>query len=228
MNVLVLIPPSEGKVSGGEQKPLEHVRDEVVSVQKSILTAKHPEKLYGVKKALAFKAHELNKTITTTPTMPAIKRYSGVVYKAIDYDSLSAKAKSFFHVHFRILSPMFGLVKPNERIPEYKMKFSKLKLDAYWKPILSKKLESFFIIDLLAKEQRKAVYYENGIRVDFQLKQDGVKRAAGHFGKHIKGRFIRFMCEHSYTNIDDLATFSEDGFSCVEKSDEYLMFEKEL
>ncbi len=228
MNVLVLIPPSEGKSQGGDQKPLENIKSETGKVVELIQKQDDVEKLYGVKGKNAQDAHALNANLLKSQTFPAIKRYTGVVYNAIEYDTLSKKAQTFFHVHFRIVSAMFGLVKPNECIPEYKIKLSKLKLDSYWRPILSKKLQHFYVIDLLAEEQRKAVYYEHGIRINFQIKKNGFLKPAGHFGKHIKGRFIRFMCENQYLKASDLATFSEDGFLCITQTETELMFCKNM
>jgi len=113
-NVLILIPPSEGKAIGGSNKPLELVRNEVSDVL---------ELLGNYEKDV-----ELNSSVLQSATMPAINRYTGVVYKAIDYDSLDKDAQSYLNVHLRIVSALFGFVKANEPIPNYKIQMDKLGL----------------------------------------------------------------------------------------------------
>ncbi|MFT4312966.1 MAG: peroxide stress protein YaaA [Candidatus Woesearchaeota archaeon] len=228
MNTLFLLPPSEGKHAGGDQKPLEHIKNETAQVIQKIQTQKDLEKLYGVKTDFAQKAHALNLSIQTQQTLPAIKRYAGVVYKALDYESLDKSAQTFFHIYFRIVSPLFGLVKPNQLLPEYKLKFQKLSLQTYWQPFFQKQLKSFFVIDLLAQEQRKAVAYDTGIKIDFCLKKNGKSTPAGHNGKYIKGRFIRYVVQHEYTKPEDFLTFTEDGFIGRLLCDTHLVFEKEM
>ena len=52
----------------------------------------------------------------------------------------------------------------------------------------------------------------NVINIDFMIIKKGKKTAAGHFGKSVKGKFIRYVCENQITNIDDFSGFSYDGF----------------
>ena len=85
----------------------------------------------------------------------------------------------------RIISGLFGLVKPDQNIPDYKLKIDKLDAQKWWKPILELKDE--FVIDLLPQAHRKAFHYEKGITIEFVLEKNGKKQPAGHNGKLIKG-----------------------------------------
>ena len=44
-----------------------------------------------------------------------------MMYKAIDYLSLSEKGKAYFDEHFLILSGMYGIVSPQDKIGNYKL-----------------------------------------------------------------------------------------------------------
>ena len=70
------------------------------------------------------------------------------------------------------------------------------------------------IIDLLPQVHRKAYTpnKNNVIPVDFLIINKGKKAAAGHFGKAVKGEFIRYMAENNVSNTDDFMGFEYDGF----------------
>ena len=50
------------------------------------------------------------------------------------------------------------------------------------------------------------------IFVDFLILNKGKKSAAGHFGKAVKGEFIRYIAENNITKIDDFSGFEFEGF----------------
>ncbi|MCA9406448.1 MAG: YaaA family protein [Candidatus Omnitrophica bacterium] len=209
---VILIPPSEGKKKGGKGSSLGKASKHTEAIIKKL---KDPDqnwgKVLGVKGKALEEAVQSNRQILSSSTMPAIERYTGVVYSAVDYPSLTAKAKTFFNQHVRIVSAVFGLVKPVDLIPDYKLKIDKLGTDKYWQPIVQEELKGAFIVDLLPQAHRKAVNYENGIAVDFSFVKNGKKIPAGHHGKHIKGRFIRWLAEHQCTDPDSFKNFKEDG-----------------
>ena len=69
------------------------------------------------------------------------------------------------------------------------------------------------IFDLLPQVHRKAYTpNKNTIQIDFLVQHKGKKSAAGHFGKAVKGQFIRFLATHQITNIKDFKNFEYDGF----------------
>lgn len=66
-------------------------------------------------------ALDLNATIEKSLTLPAIERYDGVMFDAINYEGLSSEGKRYFDQHFLIFSGIYGLVKPQDRIGNYKL-----------------------------------------------------------------------------------------------------------
>ena len=73
------------------------------------------------------------------------------------------------------------------------------------------------IFDLLPQVYRKAYKPgKNVINVDFKVEKKGKKTAAGHFGKAVKGKFIRFLAENSITDTKDFSGFNYDGFEWVD------------
>lgn len=212
-NVIILIPPSEGKNPSGSGKPLGQLDENARVIYERLTAYKgNLSLLYGVKEKALQAACMANAQLLKAPTLPVIVRYSGVVYDGISYSTLSAKARQFFNDHVRIVSALFGLLSPQDHIPDYKLKIEKLDAAAYWKPIITKKLAGCFVIDLLPQAHQKAVSYERGVKVDFIIVKEGGSVPAGHQGKLIKGKFIRWLCQHTVVDPKDFPGFKEDGF----------------
>ncbi|WP_419780722.1 YaaA family protein [Maridesulfovibrio sp.] len=209
MKTIILIPPSEGKADGGKNKPLSSVSGITADLIEAIKEA-DPKKLYGLKEKALEKAIAVNKEILISKTMPAIDRYTGVVYDAIDYQTL--KNKSDFNKKVLIISGLFGLVSPTDLIPNYRLKIDKLKAAKLWIDSNSEYLKNKFVIDLLPQAHKKAAKYENGIEVEFVLKKTGKKMPAGHQGKYIKGRFVRWLIENNVTNPKHFINFTEEDY----------------
>lgn len=212
-NVIILIPPSEGKTTSGTGKPLTKLDNHAKPIYERLLAYRGDlSQLYGVKGKALEAARLANAEILKAPTRPAIKRYSGVVYDGIGFSTLPVKAQQFFKDHVRIVSALFGLLSPQDLIPDYKLKIERLDAAAYWKPINAKKLAGQFVIDLLPQAHHKAVGYEHGVKVDFIFVKNGRSVPAGHQGKLIKGKFVRWLCENAVFNPKEFAGFKEEGF----------------
>ena len=198
----ILIPPSEGKSAGGSGAPLKSVGKNVAALAKQLAKPGTDwDKILGVKNRALEKAIGANRDLLKSPTMRAMERYTGVVYQAIDYPTLDKKAQTFFNAHVRIVSALFGLVEPRQLIPDYKLKIDKLGAANHWRPILKDALKNAFIIDLLPQAHQKAVDYTDGMVINFLRMKNGKRISAGHHGKQIKGRFIRWLCDHQTRDV---------------------------
>jgi hypothetical protein len=213
--MIILIPPSEGKASGGTLPPLQELKEPSLSLWNELIETQD-EKLLGVKGIALERAITANKTLLSEKTLPAIERYTGVVYKGIAYSSLTEQEQTYINKHVRIVSALFGLVKPLDPLPEYKLKIDKLGAAKVWRAHTKKELKSEWVIDLLPQAHRKAVSYEKGIKVDFVIEKQGKKVPAGHQGKFIKGRFVRWLAQNNITNPEEIQKFKEEGFEWVD------------
>ncbi len=211
--VLILIPPSEGKSAQGHSKPLGILNEHAQQVYDRLMANRDDQSwFYGVKGNVLEAAREANKNVLTAPTLPAIERYSGVVYNGIAYASMSDKGKEFLNAHVRIISALFGLLAPGDLIPDYKLKIERLDTADHWRPIISRQLKGCFVIDLLPVAHERALTYMQGVKVGFVVRKDGKVLPAGHQGKLIKGKFVRWLCENQVTEPKDFYGFKEDGY----------------
>jgi len=98
-------------------------------------------------------------------------------------------------------------------IPDYKLKMNVLSLQHHWNPVLTEALKDEVIIDLLPQVHRKAYKpTENVTTVDFMVIHKGKKTAAGHFGKAVKGKFIRYISQNKIVSTDNFSGFEYEGF----------------
>jgi len=66
------------------------------------------------------------------------------------------------------------------------------------------------VLSLLPQAYAKAVDLNGAINVDFRVQ--GGRKAAGHSGKAIKGKFVRFLIENDIVSAKDFGEFREEGF----------------
>jgi len=95
---LILLPPSEGKAtggtgvawtSGGMAVDLDAERRKVISALATAMRGREADraKLLGVTGQTLADATAADRMITKSPTLPAIERYTGVLYDALDHGS---------------------------------------------------------------------------------------------------------------------------------------------
>ena len=218
----LLIPPSEGKaktkatniIFSTTSFKFERNVNQVVRLLE-LIDDEDLRSVYGTSAEKALGFHRQNQDIFNSPCAPAIERYTGVVYEHIDWLTLPKKAKEYMEKNVFIFSGLFGMLTPLTPIPDYKLKMNVLSLQHHWNPILTEALnDEKNIIDLLPQVHRKAYTpnKKNVLPVDFSIINKGKKTAAGHFGKAVKGEFIRYMAQHNIKSVDEFGGFEYDGF----------------
>ena len=216
---LILLPPSEGKSSGGDGAPLdldalsfESLNPTRERVAKALISVsdrpRSSRALLGVKGPALEKARTENAELKSAPTLPAIERYTGVMYDAIEHRTLDAGAREVFGQSVIIMSGLFGMVRPFDMIPAYKLKMGgKLvrgkSCAVVWKKLLTKSLadsvQGGVVWDLLPNEHSAAwdplaVSYEKRFTVKFvERNTNGQIRTVNHWSKLLKGALIRHL-----------------------------------
>ena len=144
-----------------------------------------------------------NAALRTSATMPAIHRYTGVLYDALDFGSLRAAEADRARSRLAIGSALFGLLRADDPIPAYRLSAgSKLPgrpgLAARWRPLLEPVLADLAVGELIV-DLRSGAYVGLGripgaIAVDVvsQL-PDGRRTVVTHFNKSHKGRLARVL-----------------------------------
>jgi uncharacterized protein len=211
--VLVLLPPSETKRDGGDGPPL---RLDALS---------HPA-LDPVRKALVDELIDLaadpaacraalglspgqhaeiarNAALWTSPTMPALHRYTGVLYDALDARSLRGAAAQRARSRLAVGSALFGLLRADDPVPPYRLSAGSAlpgggTLASRWKPVLEPELAALATEELVV-DLRSGSYAALGrvpgavtVRV-LAERPDGSRAVVSHFNKAHKGRLARVL-----------------------------------
>ncbi|MDE0547217.1 YaaA family protein [Microbacterium sp. C7(2022)] len=213
--MLILLPPSETKRDGGRRVPLDMTSwhypslagARSVTVDALVELASDEDACRRVLRLGPSQAGEVavNAALRTSPTMPAIDRYTGVLYDALDASSLDAPARRWLGAHVRVHSAPFGLVGALDAIPRYRLGAG-VSLPGLgsaarvWRDATTAALgaeASRFILDL-----RSEAYVALGpvpaatpsayVRVVTES-ADGAVRAMNHFNKHAKGALVRAL-----------------------------------
>lgn len=216
--MLILLPPSETKRAGGRGKPLDTASLALPSLapqREAVITAlvtlsAHEEEAARVLKLGTTQRGEIavNAALREAPTMPAVDRYTGVLYDALDAASLDAAARRWLGSHVLVHSAPFGPVRALDPIPSYRLGASVAlpgvaPLRRLWADAVTRALAELaprFVLDL-----RSEAYVALGplpenvssryVRVVSES-TDGAVRALNHFNKHAKGELVRRLAEH--------------------------------
>jgi Peroxide stress protein YaaA len=151
--VLVLLPPSETKAPGGDGAPLDLAAltaPELTSVRTELAEAlvKLADDVPASRAALGLSPKqddeiERNAALWTGPTRPALERYTGVLYDALDVGSMTRAQRARAGRRLAVGSALFGLVRGDDPIPAYRLSAGSSlpglpTLRALWRPALSR------------------------------------------------------------------------------------------
>lgn len=176
----------------------------------------------------------------------AMYAFQGDVYQGLDVDSLTEKDVEFAQSHFRILSGLYGLLRPLDAIQPYRLEMgTSLRVNGsknlyeFWGDKIAKKLRRDLkdqgdntLINLASQEYFKAVDLKalkaNVIDVDFKDFKNGEYKIISFFAKKARGLMSRYIIKNQITDIEDLKGFNYDDYYFDEKnsSDQLLAFKR--
>lgn len=198
---LILLAPSEEKASGGTKGRLPEtpaqrwVRERLVILAK---TGSHEAlmKAFDVKDlALAKARSEALALAGAVPLLPALARYSGVAFQALDAASLPPECWS----HVFILSNLRGLVRGDGLVPPYKLKLGALPgLKSHWRKALRPLLEALPegpVWELLPGDFGDLLKGWDRPRHTVEI-LDARGKAISHFSKKYRGLLARWLLTH--------------------------------
>lgn len=167
----------------------------------------------------------------STPFTPgnakqALLAFKGDVYNGIDAPSLSLDDLAFAQQHLRMLSGLYGVIRPLDLIQPYRLEMgTKLKnnqgknLYDFWGNQISNVLnedESEVIINLASNEYFKGIDKKalnaKIINIAFkELKNDAYK-IIGIYAKRARGLMVNYMIKNRLTKPESLKDFNIEGY----------------
>lgn len=224
----IVLPPSETKQAGGNPTPLDFGQlalPELVEVRELLLRGL--EKLCldeeRAKKALQLgpKLTSLvgeNLRLRSAPTLPALTRYTGVVYDALDYPRLGAAQRARADRMLWVFSALFGPLRATDEIPAYRFsagtKLPGVNLAKVWGAHRERIFAGDFTIDLRSEAYRALcpLSLGSGVFVRVVTNQPGGRVAVGHANKATKGALVRQMVASGadITSVEELVAWGRD------------------
>jgi uncharacterized protein len=239
---VLLLPPSEGKAPGGDGGPWAEgaqtfavLNARRVRVRNAARRApREPDagaRLLGARGATLERARADWRDLDHAPTLPAWRRYRGVVWEALSPDTLPAEGLTALRERVLVPSGLWGLLAADDPVPAYRLKMS-ARLDPmgilarFWRAPVSRALAEHagdgWIVDLLPAEHAAAIDPRllGGARLTrvalVTTSSAGARRAAGHAGKHAKGMLARAVIEAGARCAEDIADLGVPGLRTVD------------
>lgn len=161
----------------------------------------------------------------------ALLAFKGDVYTRIDVDNYSQEDFDFAQDHLRILSGLYGLLKPLDLIQPYRLEMgTKLEtkkgknLYEYWDKKIAKAINTAAdgqpIINLASQEYFKAVDVKTlkspVTTIHFKEHRDGNYQVIGFFAKQARGMMCNYAIKNKITSPQDLKLFNEEKYEFSE------------
>ncbi len=181
--------------------------------------------------AQRFKSFRLNGR--SNSTKPAMLTFNGNVYEGLDAGSLNVSDIDFAQTHVRILSGLYGVLRPMDRIQPYRLEMGRklatergANLYQFWGSTIAQTLmectashKDRTIINLASNEYFKAVDKKTlnipVIEVKFLNIKDGEARNLMFFGKRARGLMARWIIDNRIEATDDLRGFNVEGYKFI-------------
>jgi len=202
---LILLPPSEGKATGGDGPPWMPATMADVALDDD-------------RKVVLAEAARIGAVEAEGPTLAAIQRYTGVLYRELAWSTLPAPARRRGAARVRIVSGLWGSVAPTDPIPHYRLKMSARldglgRLSTWWRPhlapVVAARSRGAVVWDLLPNEHEAAMDWgaaRPARRVTVRF-VDGEGRTVSHWNKLLKGALVRWLLTAQPAGPEDLVDF---------------------
>ena len=181
---------------------------------------------------------------TPAVTKQAVLAFAGDTYAGLDAETLSHEDLAFAQDHLRILSGLYGLLRPLDEIQPYRLEMGRRirtgrghTLYDYWGTQIARALDADAashkhpaIINLASQEYFRAARPSElktpVIDIIFKERKNGAEKVIGLFAKRARGTMARWIIQNRIEDPETLRDFAEDGyrFRAEESTEKALLF----
>ena len=163
---------------------------------------------------------------------PSIHMFDGAVYSALNVSDFNEKEISVLQSRLRILSGLYGILKPLDLIMPYRLEMG-TKFNDGWNSLyefwgnkitdyLKDDLNDECLINLASNEYSKVINldsFNNVVTPIFKDYKNGEFKVISFFAKKARGLFTRFLIKDNITTVNELKLFNGAGYSFSEFHD---------
>lgn len=222
--------------------------DDAAFIQKYLKekTPKYLSELMEISPKLADENWERNQKWKAKPTAKestsALFAFTGEVYRGLDTKALDKNAVDYLQKNYRILSGLYGLLKPSDKVMLYRLEmgrpfeFENFKnLYSFWTEKVTEQLNSEMkkneiLLNLASNEYFKVVdrkkLNHQVVDFDFYEIKDGKPKTIVVYTKHARGLVVKFCAETNAKTLNDVKAFNYEGYRIDEEksTDSNLVF----
>ncbi len=173
---------------------------------------------------------EFRTPFTDKNSKPALFVFDGDVYDGIDVENYNKKDLEFAQNHLRILSGLYGVLRPLDLMQAYRLEMSTVlknkrgkNLYEFWQEKITENLNEMLakssdkiILNLASEEYFKAVNTKKikGKIIDivFKEKKKSDYKIVGIFAKKARGLMANYIIKNKITDISEIKKFNIDGY----------------
>jgi cytoplasmic iron level regulating protein YaaA (DUF328/UPF0246 family) len=162
---------------------------------------------------------------------PAGLAFDGDVYWGLDADTFSEESLSYAQDHLRILSGLYGVLRPMDAIQPYRLEMGTKMLNGrgkslydFWGARIADRLNADVadhadttVVNLASNEYFKAVdakaLGQTVIGAKFLNVKNGEARSLMYYAKHARGTMARWIMENRVDRADGLKDFNAGGYT---------------
>ncbi len=228
----ILLAPSETKKEGGDGKfnlnslmlsqQLNPAREELFKDYNQIVTSNNLEqlsKMFGLKKEADILKYAND--ISSSPTLKAIQRYTGVAFDHLEYENLNLQAQKYIDENVILFSNLFGAIKASDKIPLYRLKqgekIAELNPAKIYKSSLKEPLDNYLenedILDIRAGFYDK-FYKPNKKYTTLKFLKNG--KVVSHWAKAYRGIVLKHIAQNQIENIANFIAMPIKGLELLE------------
>lgn len=170
---------------------------------------------------------EWNAPFSLDNAKQAALAFTGDVYEGLDANSLTKRDLNFAQKHLRILSGLYGLLRPLDLIQPYRLEMGRplatrgaKNLYAFWKPTITEAINDApgnLLVNLASNEYFNAIdkkaLNKTVVSPVFKDAKNGKFKIISFFAKKARGTMARYIIENHITKADELQAFAEDGYA---------------
>ncbi len=172
----------------------------------------------------------------------AIYMFQGDVYKGLRAENFTANEIDFAQKHLRILSGLYGLLRPLDLVFPYRLEMgTRIKTEKgknlyeFWGDKLSKALSAEMrdkevLVNLASNEYSKVLdinkFPKHVITPIFKDYKDGKLKVISFFAKKARGAMANFIIANRITNPGDLKLFTNDGYRFSDEKNGEILFSR--
>lgn len=167
---------------------------------------------------------------------PALFLFQGDVYQGLSASTWNQETVYYSQSHIRILSGLYGLLKPLDRIQPYRLEMgvrlnnpSGNSLYLFWKKLITEALNQQLalqanpiVINLASTEYAKVIDEKclnyPVITINFYEYKNNVLKMIGIYAKKARGLMGKYMMQNQIDTIEQLKAFNEEGYRFNEES----------